>query len=447
MSMYVNTKPVRPRRQRVATRGGLLLSSGRKPVRRALEPGPARGSPPAVPRSSRQPAASPEPEELEAPGDSALSSYGISYEPTPRAPSPVQPEEGVPQPMLVDPEPEEDANDAADAARADAMMRQKPEEEQRAAAQRKKKAADEAAKKKKAAADAAAAKKKEAAAAAAKKKKPAAAAKAAAAAASTEPHPGGAITEHEFQRDMQNLRDFQSGKKQRSHPNGTPLDVMFENKRFKIYFAEVDGLLTTLTECRFDIPAHHIYKALTDFEYQKTYDEYIKHKAIIEHVDGCEIVFHELKLPNPLTNRDYVYYRKREETKKKGDANPTMFMWYQRDLPNWGKDKRPEVKGVIRAGRGDFWLQSLLESTGENSCTMMMLQQDNFAGDIPKWAMNMATKKGLPNFFKVRPYSLFCHFSSSFLVTFGLLSCLAHFRWISFRWIYFSRTSRRRQRS
>ena len=77
-----------------------------------------------------------------------------------------------------------------------------------------------------------------------------------------------------------------------------------------------------------------------------------------------------------------------------------LHKWFQRDLPDWGRTQRAEVKGVIRAGRGDFWLYSLLEKTGEDSCRMTMLSQDNPCGDIPKWVMNFVTKKGIPSFFK-----------------------------------------------
>lgn len=210
-----------------------------------------------------------------------------------------------------------------------------------------------------------------------------------------QPHPQGAITDYEFDRDIANLRDFLSGAKEPVHPNGTPLRLFFENKRFKCWFAEVDGLLCMLCEAHFNIAVGHIFTTLTDYDYQQTYDEYIKHKSIIDRVGGCEVVFHEVKLPPPLTNRDYVYYRKRVVDEQAG-----VYKWYQRDLPDWGRSQRAEVKGVIRAGRGDFWLHSLLEKTGEDSCRMIMLQQDNPAGDVPKWAMNFVTKKGIPGFFK-----------------------------------------------
>ena len=209
------------------------------------------------------------------------------------------------------------------------------------------------------------------------------------------PHPEGAITDYEFDRDIANLRDFLSGAKEPIHPNGTPLRLFFENKRFKCWFAEVNGLLCMLCEAHFNIAVGRIFTTLTDYEYQQTYDEYIKHKSIIDNVGGCEVVFHEVKLPPPLTNRDYVYYRKRVVDEQAG-----VYKWYQRDLPDWGRSQRAEVKGVIRAGRGDFWLHSLLEKTGEDSCRMIMLQQDNPAGDVPKWAMNFVTKKGIPSFFK-----------------------------------------------
>lgn len=211
----------------------------------------------------------------------------------------------------------------------------------------------------------------------------------------SKPHPQGAITAYEFSRGMTDLRDFQSGARTATHPDGTPLELLFENKRFSIFYAEVNGLLCMYSDARFDIPASYIYKTLTDYDYQKTYDSYIKHKSIIDNVDGNEVVFHEVKLPPPLKNRDYVYYRKCIVDEQAG-----VYQWYQRDLPDWGRGQREEVKGVIRAGRGDFWLQCQLQKTGENSCRMVTLQQDNPAGDVPKWLLNFVTKKGIPSYFK-----------------------------------------------
>ena len=409
MSMYVSARPVR-RRRPAASRGDLLLNlSGRKTVLRALE-SPHLKSPVGARRA-------PSPEQPQAVVQSLSISagpYEIQYEPVPRAAQ--QPEEAVP-PALGAARARDQHTEQANEARRESAARQTQQDEREAAARRNAAAArkqqEEAAaaaeaEKQQKAADAkrqreAAAKQQAASAAkptatatatAAPKAKTKAKAKATQA-ASTAPHAAGAITEHEFGHAMKTLQDFQSGRAERTHPDGTPLKIIMENKRFKVYACEVDGLLTTLTECQFNTSAEKMFKALTDFEYQKSYDEYIKHKSVIDHVDGNEVVFHELKLPSPLTNRDYVYYRR-----KKVEKATDTFQWMQRDLPNWGKDKAPEVKGVIRAGRGDFWLQSVLQGTGKDTCTMTMYQTDNFAGDIPKWIMNKATKVALPAFFK-----------------------------------------------
>ncbi len=393
MSMYVSARPVR-RRRPVASRGDMLLQlSGRKTVRRALE-SPRLKSPVKRALSPESPRAV----------VSALSiSAGpqhVQYDPVPRTAQ--QPEEGVPPSHDDTAAAGERAAELAHAAEAESAMRQ----QQEAAARQEAAAALERKKAVLAAAAAADAEKKKQAAKAKRKQEAAAKQKAASGATAkakakakqadqTAPHPQGAITEYEFGQGMKTLQGFMSGKVERTHPDGTPLKIIMENKRFQVYACEVDGLLTTLSECQFNTSAENMFKALTDFDYQKTYDEYIKHKSVIDHVDGCEVVFHELKLPSPLTNRDYVYYRK-----KKVDAKNSTYQWMQRDLPNWGRDKQPEVKGVIRAGRGDFWLQSIIQGTGKDTCTMTMYQTDNFAGDIPKWVMNKATKVALPAFFK-----------------------------------------------
>ena len=247
MSMYVSARPVR-RRRPAASRGDLLLNlSGRKTVLRALE-SPHLKSPVGARRA-------PSPEQPQAVVQSLSISagpYEIQYEPVPRAAQ--QPEEAVPPPLDAA-RARDQHTEQANEARRESAARQTQQDEREAAARRNAAAArkqqEEAAaaaeaEKQQKAADAkrqreAAAKQQAASAAkptatatatAAPKAKTKAKAKAkakATQAASTAPHAAGAITEHEFGHAMKTLQDFQSGRAERTHPDGTPLKIIMEN--------------------------------------------------------------------------------------------------------------------------------------------------------------------------------------------------------------------------
>jgi hypothetical protein len=67
-------------------------------------------------------------------------------------------------------------------------------------------------------------------------------------------------------------------------------------------------------------------------------------------VDGNDVIYQECKFPTPLSNRDWVYYRKRRVDAAKG-----MYCLMLRDVPNSGQEHVPKKKGVVRAGNGAFW--------------------------------------------------------------------------------------------
>jgi len=168
----------------------------------------------------------------------------------------------------------------------------------------------------------------------------------------TSAHPKGAITDEEMEQGISNVADMRDGRVARELDDGTPLQLIYSNKKFSVYAAEdAAGLVITMTEASLPYPAEIFFRTLTEVEYQLTYDDYIKHKSVVGHVAGNEVLFHEVKFPTPMTNRDYVYYRKIRADKT---AEKEEYCWMQRDVPDWGREWAPEAKGVIRAGRGDF---------------------------------------------------------------------------------------------
>jgi len=71
---------------------------------------------------------------------------------------------------------------------------------------------------------------------------------------------------------------------------------------------------------------------------------------------GSELVYHEVKLPGPMRNRDYVYFRR--AARIEGDL-----VYIQRDVPSDIAaalvSPRP---GIVRAGNGLYWQQGLIRA-------------------------------------------------------------------------------------
>jgi len=175
-----------------------------------------------------------------------------------------------------------------------------------------------------------------------------------------------------------------------------------------------------------------------DEAYQKTYDAYLKHKDVLVPSEGpggaghvlvpaagdggggsggsslsptttntaSEILHHECIFPFPLSNRDYVYYRRRL-------VDPgSYFTYVQRDVvpKERGLALRPPGKGVVRAGNGLFWQLSMGRAEpdddgaggeGLGRCVMVVRSQDNYEGRLPRWLQNFAAKKGAPGYVKL----------------------------------------------
>ena len=136
-----------------------------------------------------------------------------------------------------------------------------------------------------------------------------------------------------------------------------------------------------------------LYELTVDYDYQKTWDEYVKAKDVLQVVDENSIIYHVCKYPSPLSDRDYLYNVKTKEY----DGE---YFVYARDVPQTSRFQMPEKKGLVRAGRGQFWGMSYIKATGPRSSAFVYVCQDDPAGNIPKWVINVAAKKGVPAWMK-----------------------------------------------
>ncbi|KAM8945688.1 phosphatidylcholine transfer protein [Pelodytes ibericus] len=126
-----------------------------------------------------------------------------------------------------------------------------------------------------------------------------------------------------------------------------------------------------------------------DLDYRKQWDQYVK--VLQEDKDGEDkVIYWEVKYPFPLSNRDYVYVRERQDLDIDG-RKIFVILAKSASAPHC-----PEKSGIIRV---NGYKQSLaIESDGKNGCKVFMYYFDNPGGMIPTWLINWAAKKGVPGF-------------------------------------------------
>ncbi|KAM9296245.1 phosphatidylcholine transfer protein [Gastrophryne carolinensis] len=140
-----------------------------------------------------------------------------------------------------------------------------------------------------------------------------------------------------------------------------------------------------------DCPADLCADVYMDLDYRKQWDQYVK--ALQEQKNEEEkVIYWEVKYPFPLSNRDYVYVRERQDL----DVNGRKI--YVILAKSVSVPQCPEKSGIIRV---NGYKQSLaIESDGKNGCRVFMYYFDNPGGMIPSWLINWAAKSGVPNFLK-----------------------------------------------
>ena len=167
---------------------------------------------------------------------------------------------------------------------------------------------------------------------------------------------------------------------------------------FTVFGEQADGLLTIRAVVSFPLPGKFIHRTFCDIAFQKRFDDYIKVKDIVAQSGGCDVIYHEMKLPSPLTNRDYVYFRRTHSDEARGEY--AMFL---RDVPDMGTKYMPVQKKAVRAGRGKHFSHVFIQDKqggGEQGCRMICCMRDNPEGAVPKWLVNLASKKSLPGYYK-----------------------------------------------
>lgn len=128
-----------------------------------------------------------------------------------------------------------------------------------------------------------------------------------------------------------------------------------------------------------------------DVHYRAKWDRNIK-EVCEKTIDGRTAIYWEARFPFPLTNRDYVFTRERRDLEVDGRK---IYVIMAKSVIT---SKFPEKPGLIRVN--NYKQNVAIESDGSNGSKIYMHYCENPGGKVPTWAVNWATKTGVPNFVK-----------------------------------------------
>jgi len=128
-----------------------------------------------------------------------------------------------------------------------------------------------------------------------------------------------------------------------------------------------------------------LVEALTDVSRRKEWDEYCTEITEMQRISDTSVIYWRVKFPFPLSDRDYVYYR-RTKTLPNGDV-----LVLSRSAPN--NAHKQQVPGVIRVD--DFRTRCALRPTPSGGVEYRMEYREEQAGSVPGWAVKWAMDKAV----------------------------------------------------
>jgi len=140
-----------------------------------------------------------------------------------------------------------------------------------------------------------------------------------------------------------------------------------------------------------DVLPQTLYDINNDFEYRLKWDTYCLGIDVLEDLpEDNQAMYWNCKFPWPLSNRDYVYFRKATYQREKA-------VWIQ--ISKGGSHpKKPEVKGTVRVD--DLLSMLAIIPKGDSSCEFRMLYADDLKGSIPTSMVNWAVGTAIPTLLK-----------------------------------------------
>ncbi|KAL8432214.1 hypothetical protein Efla_005110 [Eimeria flavescens] len=179
--------------------------------------------------------------------------------------------------------------------------------------------------------------------------------------------------------------EFQFLEEKQSHDPSDPMwELTVDQQHIKVYkynspdspvvlvkaYAKLDGI-------PLNVLCHHIRHIPTRLKWDTTFGDY---RVVEQDVDGCEMIYCLMKAPFPVSNRDFLQWRRTEED---AEANVTRMLLRSADHPSM-----PEKSGVVRAETLISGYIMEAQKTDSSSSTLFILAQTDVKGLIPKWVVN-----------------------------------------------------------
>eukprot|EP01115_Flamella_aegyptia_P011642 TRINITY_DN55373_c0_g1_i1.p1 TRINITY_DN55373_c0_g1~~TRINITY_DN55373_c0_g1_i1.p1 ORF type:complete len:223 (-),score=97.61 TRINITY_DN55373_c0_g1_i1:48-716(-) len=167
--------------------------------------------------------------------------------------------------------------------------------------------------------------------------------------------------------------------------------VCYDGEECKVWDQTVENSPINIVKlyCEFkDISAIILYDVLHDPKYRQVWDDkMVEGYNIVQLGKHDDIGYYSAKAPIGVSNRDWVNQRSWKQT---ADGKEFIIMNHSVVHPN-----APEKKGFVRAN--SILTGYLVRSTGDNSCSLTYLTQNDPKGWIPGWLSNTVTRQFAPS--------------------------------------------------
>ncbi|CAH8469726.1 unnamed protein product [Schistosoma bovis] len=147
-----------------------------------------------------------------------------------------------------------------------------------------------------------------------------------------------------------------------------------------------------------DVSSHVIYDMLHDNDYRSSWDNTMKESTEICRITwNCSIEHFGFRAPFAFANRDFVMLRAWQQYENE-------YIIFNRSVFH---KKVPPRSDYVRALT--FITGYVITALSPVSCQLMYLTQNDPRGDIPSWAINLATTKVAPRLVKSLQRAALCY--------------------------------------
>lgn len=135
-----------------------------------------------------------------------------------------------------------------------------------------------------------------------------------------------------------------------------------------------------------DVPLRVVMYHIRDIKLRVKWDTtFLEYRIIEKDVNGCEMIYCMMKAPFPLSNRDFLQWRRTEY-----DPEKNLFKMMLRSASH---PEHPEKKDFIRAETLISGYIVEQHPQDPNSTKVFIVAQTDVKGMIPKWLVNAVASK------------------------------------------------------